>query len=670
MPLLIPNKTIKHDTDIILVANIVGEGVFSEVYLVKNIVLDCWETWKLTKEPLENEGVLKRFLGEAKILRQLQGTPGILWLYRAQPILVRGKEYGCIATEVINAKTIATSVRAFSDERKETELFEPIDFSLELVLAVCKSLSAAHEVGIAHKDIKPENILGRCQKKTNSGENHWQFWLIDFGFSTGTAIIREGDYAPPETRNATVPENYNPQCGDIWALGSLFYRLLTNNPPKLDNKGMFPSPSKLNKKVNRQLDAIVLKMLSADPAQRPQNATVLLPALETIRNDWRRRPLKEKLQATQPAMLLLLGTVVVLLSLLLYFHDDWRQKGDERKISSALEGFTGNEKIQSVSLLRRQLEFSYGVPDYYHNAAVAVFPISREKPFMEKNWTIQVGYDADSDYHGENGRNFIASIVTDGEPILLSNNAVKSEKKNLLFMKDKGGYFEGEIPASCRVLGFFIAYGERCAYDDRINHDNKGSPRFNSLRILPSSHIPPNLPQESAGIAPSQQSTQLFIQSPFRPDDKGCNYSCLVFLPQKDASQMDDAQTTRHTVRETSHPIAVAKGSTIRLKTASPYTNDPEKPRFLLRLETDDGLFTYFTNSAALARQRGRTGLMQYKNGAFEATFPRSSLVTQVVVDIGATTIFYGDGSWPLNPDNDATLDKPVVEVHLPPKVP
>jgi len=159
----------------------------------------------------------------------------------------------------------------------------------EFVAKVARTVHYAHEHGILHRDIKPGNILLDAK-----GEPH----LTDFGLArlieTESTVTRTMEvmgtpsYMAPEQavgNNAAITS-----ATDVYALGAVFYQLLTGHPPfaggttfetvrlVLDTEPR--QPRLWNPKVDRDLSTICLKCLEKDPQRRYSSALALAEDLE------------------------------------------------------------------------------------------------------------------------------------------------------------------------------------------------------------------------------------------------------------------------------------------------------------------------------------------------------------------------------------------------------
>jgi hypothetical protein len=156
----------------------------------------------------------------------------------------------------------------------------PLDprLALQIIPQVCDALQYAHDEGVIHRDVKPENILVDQRGRVK---------MADFGLAklvgpsrasftlTGThQVMGTLDYMAPEQRNH--PQEVD-QRADIYSLGVVFYEMLTGKLPL----GRFSPPSDAAG-VDGRLDAIVHRALEREPEQRYQHVSEVRSALESV----------------------------------------------------------------------------------------------------------------------------------------------------------------------------------------------------------------------------------------------------------------------------------------------------------------------------------------------------------------------------------------------------
>lgn len=250
----------------------IGAGGMAQVYLA---VHKDVPNLKVVLKILSDPRLVERFRQEADKLALLDGNPHICQI---KHFFNHGDEI-VIAMEYIEGQTLDQVV-------DKNGPFSPQE-SARIIADILGTLDFAHSKGIFHRDIKPSNIMidgsGRCK-------------IIDFGIAkaeTDPNLTIAGSSCGTPTYMA--PEQFNPdekidyRLADIYAIGTTLYYLLTGKLPfKGDNAfalrdaKMFTDPqppSKINSKVPKSLDKIVLKALKKEPSDRFLSATEMKTSL-------------------------------------------------------------------------------------------------------------------------------------------------------------------------------------------------------------------------------------------------------------------------------------------------------------------------------------------------------------------------------------------------------
>jgi eukaryotic-like serine/threonine-protein kinase len=250
----------------------VGSGGMADVYLAEDQLLGRQVAVKLLHHHFaEDQEFVERFRREASSAAGLshQNIVGIF---------DRGEWEGTyyIAMEYVAGRSLKTIVR-------EEGALDPAR-AIDLVVQILRAARFAHRRGVVHRDLKPHNVIldeeGRAR-------------VTDFGIARAGAsdmtltgsIMGTAQYLSPEQAQGYVVSG----ASDLYSIGVILYELLTGVVP-FDGEtavaiafkqvsAQARPPSEVNPAVPPALDAVVLRALAKDPAQRYADADEFIAAL-------------------------------------------------------------------------------------------------------------------------------------------------------------------------------------------------------------------------------------------------------------------------------------------------------------------------------------------------------------------------------------------------------
>ncbi len=244
----------------------------AEVFRARDIRLDRIVGVKTLRNDLARDQTFQaRFRREAQSAASLN-HPSIVAVYDTGEDVVNGTPVPYIVMEFVDGRTLRDLLR---DDRRLLP-----ERAAEITDGVLRALDYSHRNGIVHRDIKPGNVM-----LTRNGDVK----VMDFGIAravsdsqmtmTQTAqVIGTAQYLSPEQARGERVDNRS----DLYSTGCLLYELLTGRPPFTGDSPVAIAyqhvkedpvpPSRVDPEVPPWADAIVLKAMEKDPADRYQSA--------------------------------------------------------------------------------------------------------------------------------------------------------------------------------------------------------------------------------------------------------------------------------------------------------------------------------------------------------------------------------------------------------------
>jgi hypothetical protein len=254
----------------------IGSGGMSEVWLAWDDALRRDVALKILDRKVASDAhAIARFEREAQAASGLQS-----------PHTIRVFDFGAsddgvwfIAMEHLEGVDLATLV--------EEGGRLPVARAIGFIRQACASLAEAHDAGIVHRDVKPENLF-----VSRTGDEVDFLKVLDFGIARiddaeeDATVTRSGwvhgtpAYMPPEVCNGERADARS----DVYSLGAVLYYLLTAAPPfaaptaaavMVAHVSEAPSPPSSRAPVPEDVERVVMRCLSKDPSARFESAREL-----------------------------------------------------------------------------------------------------------------------------------------------------------------------------------------------------------------------------------------------------------------------------------------------------------------------------------------------------------------------------------------------------------
>jgi serine/threonine-protein kinase len=286
------NEPLLHEGEIVggryRIERYLGGGGMAAVYKATHEGLDQPVALKVVSRAVrELPGCSARFIREARAATKLKGEH----IVRVFDVGTTDQGTPYFAMELLEGKDL--------NELLESGTKPSVEEAIDYILQAAEALAEVHGLGIVHRDLKPANLF-----VTRGADGRPCLKLIDFGISridqplspkdalsltSPDVVMGSPRYMPPEQMESAAAADTR---SDIWGLGAILYELLCGDAP-FDGESLMaiyasvvrsppPLPSSINPAVPAELDAVILKCLSVDPAGRFADVAELANALAPI----------------------------------------------------------------------------------------------------------------------------------------------------------------------------------------------------------------------------------------------------------------------------------------------------------------------------------------------------------------------------------------------------
>jgi Protein kinase domain len=253
------------------VIELLGRGGMGEVYRAEDLMLGQIVALKFLPAALRlDPELLGRFYNEVRIAREVTHAA----VCRVHDVAeTEGQTF--LSMEYVDGEDLASLLRQIGRL--------PADKAIDIARQLCAGLAAAHEKGVVHRDLKPQNVMLDGRGKVR---------IADFGLAAVAGSI-QGDEVRSGTPGYMSPEQLAGRDvttrSDLYAVGLILYELFTGKRAypgrgykevRRQHEEPLAAPSSLVPDLDPAVETAILRCLEEEPAQRPASAlaiSALLP---------------------------------------------------------------------------------------------------------------------------------------------------------------------------------------------------------------------------------------------------------------------------------------------------------------------------------------------------------------------------------------------------------
>ncbi len=257
---------------------VIGEGAQKTVYLARDTALERECAVAILRSDAVDADGLARVRREAQAMARLGGHPNVVAIHDigedddGRPFIV---------CEYIDGGDLRRVLR-------DANAALPLERAIEVVTDLARALAVAHEAGVVHRDVKPANIWLTTQGVAKLGDFGLASALDRSRITMVGSVMGTATYmAPEQALGGDVDAR-----SDLYALGAVFYELVTGRPPFLGDDALAVisqhvnvapvAPSWHNAVVTRPIEELILRLLAKSPDERPASAAEVIEELGRI----------------------------------------------------------------------------------------------------------------------------------------------------------------------------------------------------------------------------------------------------------------------------------------------------------------------------------------------------------------------------------------------------
>lgn len=261
------------------IRELVGVGGMANVYKGYDVVEDRTVAIKILRDEfLDNEEFLHRFRNEFRAI-SLLNHPNIVQVYDVSFT----NRIQCIVMEYIDG----ISLKEYIEQEKVIRWKEAVHFTIQIL----RGLQHAHDRGIVHRDIKPQNIM----LLEDGTIKITDFGIARFSRSSTNTITTKAigsvHYISPEQASGGNTD----ARADLYSIGVLLFEMLTGKLPfeadspvsvailQIQSAPMLPTS--INPSIPKGLEEIIMKAMQKDVSKRYQSAAEMLRDIDSFKKD-------------------------------------------------------------------------------------------------------------------------------------------------------------------------------------------------------------------------------------------------------------------------------------------------------------------------------------------------------------------------------------------------
>lgn len=265
-----------------------GEGGMGAVYSATDMQLQRTVAVKIMHPHIaENDQFRNRFIQEARSAAALD-HPNIVRIFTFE-VSPQGFHY--LVMEYLQLGSLRGYIDTLAQQGRQVEIME----ALTLIQHVASALDFAHQQGVVHRDIKPDNVLLKQSTALGFGTSQYVGILTDFGLAklvSGENMVKTQLNNPMGTLPYMSPEQFKGGVdarSDLYSLGVMMYEVVVGRAPFIPrsaNEAMQmhlftnpPQPTMYRPDLPPSLEPVLYQVLAKDPDHRFQTGGQLIQAI-------------------------------------------------------------------------------------------------------------------------------------------------------------------------------------------------------------------------------------------------------------------------------------------------------------------------------------------------------------------------------------------------------